>query len=163
MAGEARQGAVLTTLGLGIGGWGAEQGMAEGRVVSSYRDLEVWRGGMDFAAEVYRLTKLMPKAEEYRLISQLLRAAASVPANIAEGHARGSRKEYAQFISIARGSLAEAETLLLLAVRAELLSRQSVAHSFAVADRLGRQLNVLRRRLASPPAPQPSPKCPVPP
>ena len=118
--------------------------------VSSYRDLEVWQGGMDFAAEVYRLAKLMPKAEEYRLVSQVLRAAASVPANIAEGNARGSRKEYAQHVSIARGSLAEAETFLTLAVRAELLDADEVKPALALADKLGRQLNVLRQRLATP-------------
>jgi four helix bundle protein len=104
---------------------------------------------MDFAADVYRLTKLMPKSEEYRLASQVLRAAASVPANIAEGHMRGSRKEYAQFVSIARGSLAEAETLLMLAVRAELLRSEAAADTLSLADKLGRQLNVLRRRLTS--------------
>ena len=117
--------------------------------ISSYRDLEVWQKGMDFAADVYRLTKQMPKPEEYRLTSQVLRAAASVPANIAEGHMRGSRKEYAQFISIARGSLAEAGTLLMLAVRAELLRSEAVADTLSLADKLGRQLNVLRRRLSS--------------
>jgi four helix bundle protein len=116
--------------------------------ISSYRDLEVWQKGMDFATEVYRLTKMIPKSEEYRLTSQVLRAAASVPANIAEGHTRGSRKEYAQFISIARGSLAEAETLLMLAIRAELLRREAAADTLSLADKLGRQLNVLRRRLS---------------
>ena len=119
--------------------------------ISSYRDLEVWRRGMDFAADVYRLTKLMPRTEEYRLTSQVLRAAASVPANIAEGHTRGSRKEYAQFISIARGSLAEAETLLMLAVRADLLRAEAAADTLSRAETLCRQLNVLRRRLISQP------------
>jgi four helix bundle protein len=121
--------------------------------ISSYRDLDVWQKGMDFATEVYRLTRLMPKAEEYRIVSQVLRAAASVPANIAEGNARGSRKEYAQHVSIARGSLAEAETFLLLAVRAGLLGGEEAAPALALADQLGRQLNVLHQRLASAPKP----------
>jgi four helix bundle protein len=64
--------------------------------INSYRDLDVWRKGMDLATELYRLAKLMPRAEEFRMTSQLLRAAALVPANIAEGRARGSRREYAQ-------------------------------------------------------------------
>jgi four helix bundle protein len=102
---------------------------------------------MDFAAEVYRLTKFMPKSEEYRLVGQILRAAASVPANVAEGNARGSRKEYAQHVSIARGSLAEAETFLLLAVRAGLLPSEQATAALALADQLGRQLNVLRQGL----------------
>jgi len=117
--------------------------------IKSYRDLDVWRKGMDFATEVYRLTKLMPKTEEYRLISQVLRAAASVPANIAEGNARGSRKEYAQHVSIARGSLAEAETFLTLALRAGLLPEKEPTPALMLADQLGRQLNVLRQRLTA--------------
>src|SRR3712207_2721672 len=86
-------------------------------MVRDYRDLEVWRLAMDLAEPVYRLTRAFPKAEEYRLTSQLLRASASFPANIAEGNARSSRKDYARFISIARGSLAETETFLMLARR----------------------------------------------
>src|SRR5713226_4613662 len=89
--------------------------------IQSYLDLLVWQKGMRLAAEAYRLAKVLPKAEEYRLTSQLLRAAASVPANIAEGHARGTRKDYAHFVSIARGSLAETETILLLLVEVDLL------------------------------------------
>jgi four helix bundle protein len=104
---------------------------------------------MDFAAEVYRLAKAMPRNEEYRLTSQMLRAAASVPANIAEGNARGTRKDYANFVSIARGSLAETETLLYLAVRTSLLPEDEAALALGMADHLGRQLNVLRQRLSA--------------
>jgi four helix bundle protein len=118
--------------------------------IKSHRDLEVWQKGMDFATEVYRLTRLMSKTEEYRLVSQVLRAAASVPANIAESNARGSRKEYAQHVSIARGSLAEAETFLALAIRAGLLRGEETVLALSLADRLGRQLNVLRQRLTAP-------------
>jgi four helix bundle protein len=103
---------------------------------------------MDLATECYRLAKLMPKAEEFRVVSQLLRAAASVPANIAEGRMRGTRKDYARFVSIARGSLAETETFLLLSVRTDLLTEQHTAFALDIADKLGRQLNVLWSRLA---------------
>jgi four helix bundle protein len=111
--------------------------------IKSYRDLDVWRIGMDFAAECYRLAKLMPKAEEFRITSQFLRAAASVPANVAEGWMRASRKDYARFVSVARGSLAEAETFLLLSVRTGLLPDEETVSALATADRLGRQLNAL--------------------
>ena len=67
--------------------------------IKSFRDLDVWRKAMDLCVEAYRLSKLMPKVEEFRLTGQLVRAAASVPSNIAEGNARGTRKDYAQFIS----------------------------------------------------------------
>ena len=103
---------------------------------------------MDLAAECYRLSKLMPKSEEFRITSQLLRAAASVPANIAERRLRGTRKDYARFVSVARGSLAEAETFLLLCVRVGLLPELETQPAMAIADKLGRQLNVLWNQLA---------------
>jgi four helix bundle protein len=117
-------------------------------VIRSYRDLDVWQSGMDFAAECYRLGRAMPETEEFRITSQLLRSAASVPANVAEGWMRSSRKDYARFISVARGSLAEAETFLLLSVRAGLLPEPEAASALRIADKLGRQLNVLRSQLA---------------
>jgi len=112
--------------------------------IGSYRDLKVWQKGMELAEEVYRLGQHMPKTEEYRLTDQLLRAATSVPANIAEGRARGTRRDYASFISVARGSVAEAETFLLLSVRVKLLSEQQVASALALTDELGKMLKVLR-------------------
>jgi four helix bundle protein len=106
---------------------------------------------MRLAAESYRLAKLMPKAEEYRLTGQLLRAAASVPANIAEGHSRGTRKDYANFVSIARGSLAETETILLLLVDVELLREEQVRPALELCAETGRMMNALLGRLRSTP------------
>ena len=101
---------------------------------------------MRLAAESYRLSRLLPKAEEYRLTSQLLRAAASVPANI-EGHSRGTRKDYANFVSIARGSLAETETILLPLVDVELLREEQVRATLDLCAETGRMLNALLARL----------------
>ena len=112
-----------------------------------YRELEVWRLAMDLTEAIYLLTRSFPKAEEFRLTSQLLRAAASVPANIAEGNARSGRKDYARFVSIARGSLAETETLLMLARRVELSSPEVIDPILTQADRVGRMLNGLHRSL----------------
>ena len=132
-------------------------------MVKSYRDLSVWQSGMDFAAECYRLGKLMPKAEEFRITGQLLRAAASVPANVAEGWMRATRKDYARFVSIARGSLAEAETFLLLSVRTGLLPEQEIQSAMKTSDQLGRQLNVLWNRLSRSSKPEfPNPQTPTP-
>ena len=86
-------------------------------MAASHRDLVVWHKAMDVAVHVYRLTDRFPRNEMYRLTSQLTRAAASVPANIAEGNGRGSRRDYAHFLSIAKGSLNETETFLFLAIR----------------------------------------------
>src|SRR6185369_1259769 len=94
--------------------------------MGSYRELLVWKRAMHLAEHAYRLAKLLPKSEEYRITSQLLRAAVSVPANIAEGRARAGRKEFLNFLSIASGSLAETETLLILTVRTGLLPEAEV-------------------------------------
>jgi four helix bundle protein len=115
----------------------------------SFQELLVWQKAMRLAREAYRLTRALPKAEEYRLTSQLLRAATSVATNIAEGHARGTRKDYAHFISIARGSLAETETLLLLLVDVELLTGEHVQPALALCAEIGRMLNRLHARLRS--------------
>jgi four helix bundle protein len=85
--------------------------------------------------------------------SQLLRAAASVPANIAEGWMRATRRDYARFVSIARGSVAEAETFLLLSNRTGLLPEQETESALQLCDRLGRQLNVLWGQLSKTPNP----------
>ncbi|MBI2432657.1 MAG: four helix bundle protein [Candidatus Hydrogenedentes bacterium] len=115
--------------------------------IESHRDLKVWQKGMDLAVEAYRLAKILPKSEEYRLTNQLLRAAASVPANIAEGHARGTRRDYAHFVSVARGSVAETETFLLLAIRAGILTKDQTDLALTLTDELSRMLNSLRQRL----------------
>ena len=119
--------------------------------IQSYRDLIVWQKGMELTAETYRLAKLMPRQEEYRLTSQLLRASASIPANIAEGHARGTRKDYAHFVSIARGSLAETETFLLLAVKVGLLQPDQTNIALSLCGEIGRMLASLDARLRVPP------------
>lgn len=118
--------------------------------IMSYRDLRVWQAAMDLAEAAYRLTRQMPRHEEYRLSAQLIRATASVPANIAEGFMRGTRKDYANFISIARGSLAETETFLLLIRRLELVPESGAQQALVQADTVGRMLTKLRISLVAP-------------
>ena len=117
-----------------------------------YIDLQVWTKAMDLAALVYGLSPSMPKTELYGMTSQMQRAAASVPANIAEGYQRGTRKDYARFVSIARGSLAETETFLLLAAKVGHLSSEAVQPPLLMADELSRMLTRLKQRLDGPPA-----------
>jgi len=119
---------------------------------ASFRDLTVWQKAMDLSVEVYRLSASFPRDERFRLTSQVTRAVTSVPANIAEGNARGTRKDYAQFVSIARGSLAEAETFLLLAVRLGYVAENQAAPVLALATEVGKMLNSLRSRLADAPS-----------
>ena len=80
-----------------------------------YKNLAVWQRSYALTLAVYRATQLFPNAERYGLTSQLRRAAISVPANIVEGQARGSQKEFIRFLSIARGSLQEVNFFLELA------------------------------------------------
>jgi four helix bundle protein len=87
-----------------------------------FRDLDVWQRSMDLVVEVYRITRAFPRSELYGLTDQTRRAAASVPANIAEGNGRLFRKEYAHHVSIARGSIAELSTCLEIAQRLEYVS-----------------------------------------
>lgn len=115
--------------------------------IRSHHDLVAWQKSLDLAVAVYGLSARFPRDELYRLTAQLTRAAASVPANLAEGSARASRREFAHFVSIARGSLAEVETLLLLADR---LGYIEVDELRTVQDRIteiGKMLTTLHRRL----------------
>ena len=91
-------------------------------MIKTHKDLEVWKRAMDFVTTIYNVTKSFPKAEEFGLKSQIRRAAVSVPANIAEGAARQTKKEFIQFIYIGIGSLSELETLVLIANNLNLLN-----------------------------------------
>lgn len=82
--------------------------------MGSFQDLVVWQKSISLARSVYDLTTELPKEEKYGLISQVRRAAVSVPSNIAEGHGRVLKREFARFLSIALGSLREVQTLLIL-------------------------------------------------
>jgi four helix bundle protein len=119
-------------------------------VMQSHRELDVWKLSMELAKDVYKLARLMPKQEEYRLTGQMIRAAVSIAANIAEGSARATRKDYTHFVSIAKGSAAEHETLLLLAGDAELLSREITKGVLEKTDRVARMLTRLHARLKEP-------------
>ena len=102
---------------------------------------------MDLAVEVYRLAKRFPKDETYRLTAQITRAAASVPANIAEGHARSTARDFAHFISVAKGSLMETETFLMLALRLGYLEPDMAGPALALVTEISKMLTSLRTRL----------------
>jgi four helix bundle protein len=85
--------------------------------ISSYKDLEVWKKGIEIVDLVYEVTKRFPAEERFGLATHMQRTALSIPSNIAEGFARQHKKEYQQFCSIALGSCAELETQAIVAKR----------------------------------------------
>jgi four helix bundle protein len=115
--------------------------------IQSHRDLIVWQKAMDLAEIVYGLAAMFPSKETYRLGSQITRAAASVPANIAEGSARGTKRDYANFLSVAKGSLMETETFLTLAVRLKYITQADASTAFALVTEVSKMLTSLRSRL----------------
>jgi len=123
--------------------------------IQSYRDLEVWKLGMDLAVSCYEVTRGFPRQEAFGMTSQIRRAAGSVPANIAEGYGRDGTGEYVRFLQIAQGSLKELETHLLLAVRVDLCSEEAAAPLLQTADRLGRMLGGLIRKVRASRRPRP--------
>src|SRR5690606_9389570 len=119
-----------------------------------YQQLVVWRKAMQLVTEVYRVTGGFPDTEKFGLVSQMRRAAVSLPSNIAEGTGRGTDKEFSRFLQIARGSLFELETQIEIATRLGLISQangltEHIDHLFALLSNLIRKLKPL-----APPAPR---------
>ncbi len=117
--------------------------------IRSYRDLLVWQKSMDVADAVLELTSHLDRPQLFALANQLRRSAISTPSNIAEGHGRRSRAEFARFVSIANGSLRESETQLMLLARHHSGSGEEVSRILLQTDEIGRMLNVLYRKLAA--------------
>jgi four helix bundle protein len=119
----------------------------------SHRDLLVWQKALGLAVEIYRLTGGFPQAERFGLASQLRRAAVSIPSNVAEGSARRTTRDFAAFLHVARGSLAELDTQLSLAVKVGYLDESAHSQITPQVDEVGRMINAvlagLRRRAAS--------------
>jgi four helix bundle protein len=116
-------------------------------VVKCYRDLIAWQKAMDLVTEVYGCTQAFPKAEVYGLVSQLRRAAVSVPSNIAEGHARQSTGEYRQFLGHALGSLMEVETQILISQRLGYVDSEKSDELLGRTTEIGKIVNGLLRSL----------------
>jgi four helix bundle protein len=112
-----------------------------------YQQLLVWQKAMDLTVWCYELTQPFPVEERYGLTSQIRRAGVSVPANIAEGHSRFHTKEFLNHLSIARGSLAELETELMVSQRVGFLSQEKLAKVLTMSDEIGRMTAGLRQSL----------------
>jgi four helix bundle protein len=115
--------------------------------VKSHRDLVVWQRAMDLVSECHAVAAKIHSARAFWLEDQLLRAATSVPANIAEGHGRYSVGSFRNHFSIAAGSLREVETHLETAVRLKLLETLDTKAALEVSDHVGRLLWGLRNAM----------------
>ena len=93
----------------------------------NFKDLRVWQKSIDLTTDVYKLLASFPTDEKFGLISQLKRAAVSVPSNIAEGAGRNSNKEFSHFLSISLGSLFELETQLIISKNLNLINSDSLS------------------------------------
>jgi four helix bundle protein len=112
-------------------------------MVRTFRDLVVWQKAIDLVTEIYRVTQKFPKEEIFGLVSQLRRAAVSVPSNIAEGQGRLMEKEFRQFLRNARGSLSELETQILIAQNLGYLDEPDFKNLSSMIAEVGRVLNGL--------------------
>ena len=125
-------------------------------VIASYRDLTVWQRAIELLVEIYRLTPHLPRDERFGITARLHRAAVSVSSNIAEGHGRRHRAEFAQRVSIARGSALEVESLLHAAIRLGMLDERRTATALGQLDETSRMLFALHRALDAPSPPRTS-------
>ena len=119
--------------------------------VKSYKDLLVWQKSITLVKLIYQLPRAFPPDEKFGLVSQMRRAAVSVPSNLAEGHARNTTGEFIRFISHAEGSLAELETQTVLAIELSFCSSTEAQPIQELIQEVQEMANALRRSLASRP------------
>ncbi|WP_158824360.1 four helix bundle protein [Granulicella sp. S156] len=120
-------------------------------MAKSFRELKVWKLSIDLTVLVYGLTAEFPKSEIYGLSSQMQRAAVSIASNIAEGSARGTRKDFKQFVSIARGSNCELQTQFLIANRLGFAEEHRIGEIEMLSHEVGQMLSGLSKYLSQPP------------
>jgi len=128
------------------GGGRREAAGERGEMEKPHKKLDVWKLAMELVTEVYRATEAFPKEERYSLTDQVRRAAVSTPSNIAEGAARQTRREFANFLHAAQGSLSELDTLLELSRRLEYLAEKQWTELDSRMERIDRMISGLIRR-----------------
>lgn len=116
-------------------------------VVASYSELKVWQKTMDLAVDVYNVIKKLPKEELYVLSDQIRRSVISIPSNIAEGQQRNTSKEFIHFLYIAKGSLSELETQIILCEGLEYLDKKDTERLLLQCSEIGKMLNGLLNKL----------------
>ncbi|CAN5692813.1 four helix bundle protein [soil metagenome] len=117
--------------------------------VEGYRDLIVWQKSITLVKQIYQLTQNFLTDEKFGLISQMRRAAVSIPSNIAEGQARRTTGDYVRFVSVAEGSLAELDTQLIVAIELSFCTKIQIKEIFSLMVEIRKMLNALPRSLMS--------------
>lgn len=120
-----------------------------GNVVKSFLDLIVWQKSHSLTLDIYQITNKFPSVEKYGVISQLRRAAYSVPSNIVEGHTRNSTKEFVHFLSIAQGSLNELKYFLILSRDLNFIDLNEYNNLNIKADEISKMLYMMKEKLKS--------------
>jgi four helix bundle protein len=115
--------------------------------VKSYKDLKVWKKSVELSVKVYNVTEDFPKNQQYSLVSQIQRSAVSVASNIAEGAGRRGAKEFIHYVSMAKGSLYELETQLIISCEVGFLGKERLDSFINEIEEIGRMLNGLKRSL----------------
>lgn len=116
-------------------------------MIRNHKDLDVWKLSVEFVTDLYRTTSNFPKEEVYGIVSQIRRAAISVPANIAEGFGRNTTGELKQFIGIAKGSLSEVETLIEISYNLSYINNDSKSNLTDTVSKIFRMLVALKASL----------------
>jgi four helix bundle protein len=115
--------------------------------IRTYRDLDIWKAGIQLVKDVYKLTEQFPKQEIYGLTSQMRRAGVSIPSNVAEGFRRYHNKEYKQFLYVSLGSCAELETQATIARELAYVSEDREAAVLERSDHISRMISNLIKKL----------------
>ena len=118
-------------------------------MIRDYRDLLIWQRAMKLAQAIYSATATFPAAEMYGLTSQIRRSAISVPFNIAEGHGRENEGDFRRFLAIARGSLAELQTQLILSGELGFIDQKSIAPLLENTEEVARMIRGMQKNLAN--------------
>ncbi len=116
-------------------------------MLQSHRELIVWQRAIQLSIAIYQLSAGFPRREIYGLTSQLRRASVSIASNIAEGYGRGSKGEYKQFLSIARGSNLELQTQLVIAKELQFASAASIDAAECITIEIDKMLNTMLKKL----------------
>lgn len=113
----------------------------------NFKNLEIWNHGIQIVKQVYKLSQKFPADEKFVLISQITRAAVSIPSNIAEGCSRNSDIEFKRFLEIAMGSLFEVETQLIIANELQFLTNEDLLEVNLLIEKEGRMINSLINKI----------------